>query len=98
MNTSPILSNALREQVLQLVDQYKAAANVSDSTAGRRAIEDSMFIGRLRRGESATLIKIDRLEAFLRERLSRPIVRSPDRVPDLKRRKKKPETDAQPTA
>lgn len=65
------LASAYVDSLLALVDAYKAVASVSDSTVSKRSLSDSMFVPRLRKGESVTLDKATRLENWLRAEVAK---------------------------
>ncbi len=71
--TVPVMTNsfatytdALRALVLRMVDDYASRNEASDSGISRRALGDSEFVGRLRRGENVTIEKLARLELWLK--------------------------------
>jgi hypothetical protein len=65
-------AEAARAAILAKVDRCKAEKGIADSGIGRAALSDSMFVGRLRRRENVTLVKLDRLERWLDEALAAP--------------------------
>jgi hypothetical protein len=58
-------AEAARAAIIAKIDRCKLARDIADSGIGRAALSDSMFVGRLRRGENVTLDKLNRLELWL---------------------------------
>ena len=74
-------AEAARAAILAKIDRCKATKGIADSGIGRAALSDSMFVGRLRRGENVTLEKLNRLERWLDHALTGAQPVSPASLP-----------------
>lgn len=58
--------------LLSRIEQHCQTRGISESTFGRYVVNDGKFVARLKGGGSMTIKTLERVEAALRSRTSRP--------------------------
>jgi hypothetical protein len=66
-----LLSDKFRADLVSLCERAEAELNITPSRISRNALNDSMFVGKLARGDNVTLGKARKLESWLRRELQK---------------------------
>lgn len=56
---------SIQDELLADIDRYLAERGISETTFGRKAVNDWSFVGRLRGGGGVTVRTVERVRRFL---------------------------------
>lgn len=62
---------AVIDHLLADIEVFIGEAQVSETTFGRRAVNDGKFVGRLREGAGVTVATVERVRAYIAEQRQR---------------------------